>query len=98
MGIPYTSRLFFTLCFLVVLAFSRVAQSYKIKGVIQDEVSKATLPFASVRLFSCPDSTFLSCVVSDLDGRFELCGTPRDYVLLFEFMRYQRDAKKVNLD
>lgn len=94
MGIPYTSRLFFTLCFLVGLAFSSVAQTYKIKGVIQDEVSKATLPFASVRLFSWPDSTFLSGEVSDLDGRFELSGTPREYLLLFEFMGYQRDAKR----
>lgn len=97
MGIPCTSRLFFSLCFLMGLAFSSVAQTYKIKGVIQDEVSKATLPFASVRLFSWPDSTFLSGEVSDLDGRFELSSTPGEYLLLFEFMGYQREAKKVNI-
>ena len=92
---PFTSRLF-TLLFLFS-GLGATAQSYKIKGVIQDEATGVTLPFASIRLFSWPDSTFIQGEVSDLEGKFEISAKAREYMVFFEFMGYQPARKQVTL-
>ncbi|WP_345026987.1 outer membrane beta-barrel family protein [Ravibacter arvi] len=93
---------FFRLLFfgwLLFIAFSgtAVAQSSKIRGVIQDESSGAALPFASVRLFHLPDSTFISGEVSDLDGKFEVTLKEGRYWLLFEFVGYNQEKRQVTV-
>jgi ferric enterobactin receptor len=95
---PFTSRFFFSFLFCSLLVTYTSAQSLKVKGVVQDEKTGASLPFASVRLFKWPDSTFVAGEVSDLDGRFELtAGTVGAHRLVVEFMGYKAQKQQVNL-
>lgn len=93
-----TCRNLIVLFLLTLASVAGFAQSVRVKGTLQDEVSGATLPFASVRLFTLPDSTFIAGEVSDLDGNFELKnGVAGNHLLLFEFMGYQSLYKNVTI-
>lgn len=98
MGRTSAGSLFFIFTFLVFFDTDGFAQASKVRGTIQDEASGATLPFASVRLFTRPDSAFVSGEVSDLDGKFELSATPGEFLLLFDFMGYQSANRKIKVD
>ncbi len=97
MGRTSARHLFVILTFLF-FATDGFTQASKVRGIIQDEASDATLPFASVRLFAWPDSTFISGEVSDLDGKFELAAAPGEYLLQFDFMGYQPMQRKIKAD
>lgn len=98
MGRTSARPLFFIFTFLSFFATDGFAQVSKVRGTIQDEVSGATLPFASVRLSALPDSTFISGEVSDLDGKFELAAAPGEYLLQFDFMGYQPMKRRIKVD
>lgn len=97
MGRTSARPLFFIFIFLSFFATGGFAQASKVRGTIQDEVSGATLPFASVRLSALPDSAFISGEVSDLDGKFELAAAPGEYLLQFDFMGYQPMKRRIQI-
>ncbi len=97
MGRTSARPLFFIFIFLSFFATGGFAQVSKVRGTIQDEVSGATLPFASVRLSALPDSAFISGEVSDLDGKFELAAAPGEYLLQFDFMGYQPMKRRIQI-
>ncbi len=98
MGRISARPLFIIFVFLVFFTADGFAQASKVRGIIQDEASGATLPFASVRLFTWPDSVFTVGEVSDLDGKFELAASPGEYLLQFDFMGYQPQQRRIKAD
>lgn len=97
----YFSRLRFFSPLLVFLSFALTpiaAQTFRVTGVIQDDKSGSSLPFASIRLFTWPDSTFVTGEVSDLDGKFNLTAPARgEYLLLSDFMGYKPAARSLRV-
>lgn len=93
----FTVRILVVLLLCLTGSTSLFAQSIKIRGTVQDEKTGTSLPFASIRLFSWPDSSFVSGEVSDLDGRFEInASAAGTYLLLFEFVGYKTGRSQVN--
>ncbi len=93
-------KIFLSLLFLL---FSTVAFAQKntisISGKMLDGEDHLPLPYASIMLYSLPDSTFLRGTVSDDDGNFSISSDiiPGDYFLRMSFLGYESIDKKFNV-
>lgn len=67
-----------------------VAQSAQITGTVSDPTGEQALEFASLSLFSLPDSTLANGTLTDTTGRFQLEKIPAGrYYLKVRFLGYQ---------
>lgn len=64
-------------------------EKYSLKGVLADEESQLPLAFASVTLFSLPDSAAVTGAITDESGAFDLPAKPGKYFLRVQFLSYQ---------
>ncbi len=85
--------------FLIVLAFTSavMAQKETVSGSIHDAPTGTPLPFASVRLFTLPDSTFKTGDVSDESGNFSIETDRGEYWVLIEFIGYHALKQQIDL-
>ena len=71
-------RKIFILAAIIFVAISAGAQSYTIKGKVQDQESKTAVQGATVSLKSISDSTYSFNSVSDAQGSFSFSGLRKD--------------------
>ncbi len=84
-------RQLFTLILLGVIPYYLKAQeSNTISGEVFDASSGDPLSYSSVSVLSLPDSTLITGVIADDEGRFSIQGLPKgSYNLQFSFVGYQ---------
>jgi len=79
---------------LMLVSCATLASAANITGLIKDAVTGETLPEASVKLLSLPDSAFVKGVTSNTEGRFALRGIKSGkYVAVISYIGY-KDIKK----
>jgi hypothetical protein len=67
-----------------------IAQTYSIKGRVQESGSKAAIPNATILLLRVNDSTQVDGMISDLDGNFEIDDVREgEYLLKVQYLGYQ---------
>ncbi|QYH38136.1 outer membrane beta-barrel protein [Algoriphagus sp. NBT04N3] len=67
-----------------------IAQTYSIKGRVQESGSKAAIPNATILLLRVNDSTQVDGMISDLDGNFEIEDVREgEYLLKVQYLGYQ---------
>jgi hypothetical protein len=88
--------LFLALCFTGLS--SAFAQSYHIRGKVQDTDTRQGIPFANVLLLAVSDSTQVTGIISDQDGNFELStSSTGDFILKIQYLGYQNAFKSINV-
>jgi len=67
-----------------------IAQTYSIKGRVQESGSKTAIPNATILLLRVNDSTQVDGMISDLDGNFEIDDVREgEYLLKVQYLGYQ---------
>ncbi|HAS58865.1 MAG TPA: TonB-dependent receptor [Algoriphagus sp.] len=67
-----------------------IAQTYSIKGRVQESGSKTAIPNATILLLRVNDSTQVDGIISDLDGNFEIDDVREgEYLLKVQYLGYQ---------
>ena len=67
-----------------------IAQTYSIKGRVQESGSKTAIPTATILLLRVNDSTQVDGMISDLDGNFEIDDVREgEYLLKVQYLGYQ---------
>lgn len=84
------------LCSLPLLSYAQVQESgapavdkHLLRGSLTDTESRLPLAFATVTLFSLPDSTAVTGAITDDDGIFEMQAKPGAYFLRAQFLSYR---------
>ncbi|NVJ85294.1 MAG: TonB-dependent receptor [Algoriphagus sp.] len=86
------------LLFLFLLSSGSYAQTFSLKGKIQDAKSKETIPNATVLLLRVNDSTQVDGMISDLDGNFEIQSIREgDYLLKIQYLGYENFFRNVQI-
>ncbi|TFV94249.1 TonB-dependent receptor [Algoriphagus kandeliae] len=76
--------------FLLFVSWGSFAQTFSLKGKIQDAKNKETIPNATVLLLRVNDSTQVDGMISDLDGNFEIQSIQEgEYLLKIQYLGYQ---------
>jgi hypothetical protein len=94
----FQSFLISTLTMVLVLAFSTSASASndpisdgKITGTVLDADDDISIPYATVALYSKPDSSFVTGTATDNEGRFSLEEvSDGDYYLVINFIGYSK--------
>lgn len=81
------------------LVFSTIlpAQNYELSGQIKDAVNKESLPYCHILALNNADS-LIAATISDSKGYFLLQILQDNYLLVFDYVAYQKDTLKVKLD
>lgn len=98
--INFIPRLVTLFCFLILVpALSRAqvpesggrpgAEKFNIKGELADAESRRPLAYATMTLFSLPDSTAVTGAIVDESGKFEVQAEPGNYYLRAQFLSYR---------
>jgi outer membrane receptor protein involved in Fe transport len=93
----------YVLSFMLLLHLNLIAQEkpknqgVQIIGKIID-ISKEAIPFASIALYTLPDSSLFKGTTSDIDGNFELFAKPGNYYLTISFLSFQNNTISVELN
>ncbi|SFO67311.1 CarboxypepD_reg-like domain-containing protein [Algoriphagus ornithinivorans] len=67
-----------------------IAQTYSIRGRVQESGSKTAIPNATILLLRVNDSTQVDGMISDLDGNFEIDDVREgEYLLKVQYLGYQ---------
>ena len=75
------------------------AQTYSIKGKIQENGSKLGVPNATIILLMASDSTQINGMISDLEGNFEIASVRQgEYLLKVQYVGYQNFFKTIEVD
>lgn len=75
------------------------AQTYSIKGKIQENGSNLGVPNATIILLMSSDSTQVNGMISDLEGNFEIASVRQgEYVLKVQYVGYQNFFKTIQVD
>lgn len=75
------------------------AQTYSIKGKIQENGSKLGVPNATIILLMASDSTQVNGMISDLEGNFEIASVRQgEYLLKVQYVGYQNFFKTIEVD
>lgn len=75
--------------------FSQVS-NVTISGNVKDSLDNTSLPFARIRLKNIQDSSFVSGVISDEEGRFTLEEVkPGDYFIEISAFGYQAKTQSI---
>ncbi len=75
------------------------AQTYSIKGKIQETGSNLGIPNATVILMIASDSTQVTGIISDLEGNFEISSVRQgEYLLKVQYLGYQNFFKTIQAD
>ena len=84
------TRLLFTI-FAILLSFNILAnpKTIRIQGTIIDKDSGEAMEYATVSLFSLPDSTFMTGMVTDMKGAFTLEASAGRYYIDIKSMGYK---------
>ncbi len=73
---------------LLIIQFAQAQEQATVSGLVLDKSDQAILPFATVTLRK-PDSTLVTGVITDSNGRFVLAGIPTgDYILTVSYVGY----------
>lgn len=76
--------------------FLHAQASNTVSGQLSDASTQTPLAYASVAVYTVPDSTLLTGVITNAEGVFSIEGLPKgDYILHFSFVGYQ--PKQVEL-
>lgn len=65
------------------------AEKYALTGILADAESRLPLAYATVTLFSLPDSTAVAGAITDETGGFELRAKPGNYFMRAQFLSYR---------
>ncbi|MDF2158304.1 outer membrane beta-barrel protein [Algoriphagus sp. CAU 1675] len=90
--------------YLIILFFAASigsinAQSFTLKGKIQQAGTNETIPNATVLLLNLPDSTQADGMISDLDGFFEINNIREgEYLLKVQYLGYQNLLKSITVN
>lgn len=79
-----------------VLTTSLFAQKGVIKGILLNE-NEEPIPFASIGLFSLPDSSYVIGAASGIDGDFVLATTPGNYFVKISYVSYEPYIKPITV-
>jgi len=74
--------------FVITLSCVLSAQTGTITGTVTDDHG-ALVPYATVMLFSLPDSSLIDGALTDDHGRFEMSSQPGNYFLRIRFLSYE---------
>lgn len=74
---------------LTTLAHTPADEDSGVKGKIIDKSTRSVLEYATVMVYSLPDSTFVIGGITDKNGRFELVVNPGKYYLTVQFLGYK---------
>lgn len=69
----------------------------EIKGFVIDYETNGPLEYATISLFKSQDSTFVTGVITDMQGAFSLNTLPGKYYVVIQFMGYQDKTINVNI-
>jgi outer membrane receptor protein involved in Fe transport len=92
-----TRQFFFVLSLVQAIAVN--AQTNRtVSGRIVEGTTKEPLPFASIAVFSLPDSTLITGAISDANGAFSVGGLPRgEYLVSVSFVGYLQQTSRILL-
>lgn len=89
------SKAIILICLLCSLAAS--AQQATISGVVSDSITNEKIAFASVRLFSQTDSSYIKGTSTNEKGAFRLQATAGKYAVEVSFLGYKSQRQHISL-
>lgn len=78
-------------------AFTQTS-NYTISGAVLDNTTKEKIEFASIRLLSPKDSTFVAGSSTNQNGRFNVSAKPAKYIVKVSYLGYDDYTTDVNLN
>lgn len=78
-------------------AFTQTS-NYTLSGVVLDNTTKEKIEFASIRLLSAKDSTFVAGSSTNQNGRFSISAKPSKYIVKVSYLGYDDHTVDVNLN
>ncbi|MFY0672747.1 MAG: TonB-dependent receptor [Bacteroidia bacterium] len=82
---------------LLLVSFGLFAQKSLVNGLLINE-NNEPIPFASVALFSLPDSAYVSGAASGVEGDFVLPAKPGNYFVKVSYVSYKPFIKSVKIE
>ena len=91
--------LFFLSFFLLIQAQNIISQTsnYSISGVVIDNTSQEKIEFASIRLLTLKDSTYVSGASTDINGVFTVAAKRGEYLLNISYLGFSDYYKKIDV-
>lgn len=89
-------KYFLLLLLCVFLGVNAQSQNRNITGTVLDNTSKEGIELASVRLLNSKDSTYISGVMTNAQGKFTIGAKPGNYILHVSFMGFLDQYVNVN--
>lgn len=84
------------LIFLLIIV-STIAYGQSVKGIVHDKQSNVAISYASIRLLSAQDSTYVTGGISSLEGEFLIPANKGRYFMEISFMGYEKYRKVISL-
>src|SRR6056297_2846192 len=73
-------------------------RTFSVSGKVIDQSSQEALQYATVKLLQPGDSSLVTGIVTDRQGRFTIeTKEPGDYILQVNFIGYQKKTRNVSL-
>lgn len=92
-------KVYLSILFVWVVSAASFAQSYTVKGKIQEAGSSTTIPYANVLILSVNDSSQVDGMITDLEGNFEINQVKEgDYLLKVQYLGYSNFFKSIHLN
>ncbi len=84
---------------LVILCLAQISfASVTVKGKVVDKTTGTPMEYATVRVCTLPDSTFVQGCITDTHGAFSMQLEKGRYLFEFQFMGFVKAFKSVNVD
>lgn len=88
-------RYFCTIFFLLIVVTHSYGQS--VRGTVYDQQSNEAVSYASIRLLSAKDSTYVSGTITSVEGHFNIPANRGTYYFEISFMGYEKYRRTISL-
>ncbi len=101
MPVPSLKQIFNTVLIILLLSLSLPSFAFTIKGRVASATDDTSLPGATLRMLSLPDSTLIQGAITDNNGNFTLT-TSRikkggQYAIVFTYIGFQTTYKNIHV-